>query len=352
MPPPHPSWRLLAASGAAAALGIGTKDQAAGFILGLGLLLLCLPAGGDSRSWTRRLRAAAIFSVSLLLVYALAAVAVQPWRWLHHVHFVTSDHVLPETPAGLAGQWRLLERAVSRLAGILSVPGLALGAAGLAILVLRRRYREALALVLPPAAYYLSIIARVRATEERYLLPIALPAALCAGVAAGSLWSWASARGLPVRSVAIASLAAVLVYQAAFNYTPVTYCQVFDLKRELARDLPAIVPPGTPILLEDMNTFNYPNGNVYARYPLMLAPGRAIWPTSTHPRNVLSPYTPSCRFVLAGASEPLIEDPWQFNNLVPRRQWTYPEWVSKRVKVPAIYEFYLFERPGAAATAR
>lgn len=337
--------RLLAFSAVFAALSIGTKDQAVGLILGSGLVVLLVAPRGGRDSWAARFKSALFFSVCLLAAYALVAVATNPARWLKHVRFVTSDHVLPETEGSLRGQVLLLGRFFVRLGHVMTPGGVILGFAGLSLLALRKRYRELLVLTLPALAYYVSIIAKVRATEERYLLPFAILLAVGAAVTVGAALASPRLQRRSLRALVWVLVAAVLVQQVVWSFVPVTYTQLFDTKRALARDIEKVVPVGSPLLIVDMASFNVPNRHVYERYPLMHPPGETLRPTSTHGENIFKPYDPSYRYILAGNSaepgKPLWPKP---EDAAFVRAWTYPTWVKSNVYVPSVYEFYLFER--------
>jgi hypothetical protein len=142
---------------------------------------------------------------------------------------------------------------------------------------------------------------RVRATEERYLLPVAFALALAAGVAAGESLNWA--RHLRVaRYVVAIPPTAIVVDQVIQGFVPVTYCQFFDARRALAKDLPALVPTGAPLLIVGMNSFNIPDSRVYERYSLMLPPDKKLTPPSSHGEHMLQPYDPQYRYVLTGST--------------------------------------------------
>jgi hypothetical protein len=314
------------------------------------VLLFVAPRGAGGDGWKSRVKAAAFFSLVLVGVYALVAVATNPWRWAHHVRFVTSAHVLPEYEQSARGQVQLLGRAIVRLSHVMSPVGLALGAAGLAVLLRARRRREFFALVIPAAAYYVSIIAKVRATEERYMLPVALVLAVGAGVAVGAALKSASPRARLLRASALALAAVALAQQFVFGFVPVTYTQLFDARRALDRDIGRYVPEGSPLLVADMPSFNVPNRGVYERYRLMHPPGERLFPASTHGENLFHPYDPAHRFVLAGSPTPQsgwwpgAQSRWPDTDVEPVAQWTYPAWIKRHVHVPSVYEFYLFRR--------
>ena len=330
-----PLSRHLWLAGLYSALSIGSKDQASGMVLGFGLILLAAaPEGSDG--WKARLRQATIFSVATVIAYAVFAIAPQPARWWYHAQFVTSDHVLPETPATLAGLVELFTRCYWRMHHIYTHAGLPLAMGGIFLLWWRGRNRELLLLLLPALTYFLFIIVRVRATEERYLLPIVIPLALCAGVAMGTMQRWSAKYPKPI--VALGS--AILALQVVFSFVPVTYCQMFDTKRAMRLEINAIAPPGSAILLHGMQTFNYPNRYVYDRYRMMVAPGASIVPPSSHAANLLHPYDPSVRYALTGWPNPPPGDDWKLAG-----EWTYPNWIKSHVHVPAIYEFHLYQKP-------
>jgi len=332
--PASKHFRPLLLAGLFSALSVGSKDQASGILLGFGLLLLiCTPAGSDG-NWLVRLRQAAIYSAAVIAAYALVAIAPQPARWWQHALFVTSDHVLPETEGTLTGQLEVIARCYWRLHHIVTYAGLPLGLAGIVILWRRRRTRELALLLIPALAYYGFIIARVRATEERYLLPIVIPLVLCAGVAIGALLALPWGRK-PGYALGFATLAAQLV----FSFWPVTYCQMFDTKSDLQHTLPAVLPRNSPIAILGMQTFNYPNRDTYEQYRLTLAPGQAIVPSSTHAANLLRPADSPVRHVFTGTLQPPPDGDYRL-----LKQWTYTEWIRSHVHVPAIYEFFLFER--------
>jgi hypothetical protein len=335
--------RWLCISGVCSALAVGTKDQASGVVLGYGLVLLSLSPSGRDGSLRSRARHAAIFAAALLLAYALAAIAPQPQRWWRHVVFVTSDHVIPEFAASWRGQTLLLARSLLRLSHILSPVGVALAACGLFALFRDGRRRESVALLLPALAYYVSIIAKVRASEERYLLPIAWFCAVLIGVAVGT----ALTRSGPSRSafsrVARLAVAVAVIHQFVWGFVPITWTQMFDLKRDLARDLPALVASGSPLLITGMVSFNLPNSRVYERYRLMHPPGDRLEPPSTHGEKLFHPYEPDWRFVLVGSPHPILT-PKVPTDAVLVRAWAFPPWIKAHVHVPCVYEFSLFER--------
>ena len=61
------------------------------------------------------------------------------------------------------------------------------------------------------------------------------------------------------RQAWIGALTLLLAFNFAFSYGPVTYAQIFDLKRQVARDLPALLPLGSPLLISRMQSYEFPN---------------------------------------------------------------------------------------------
>jgi hypothetical protein len=313
--------KFLVYSAVLAALSIGTKDQAAGLVLGFGFVVLLVPPRDGEGSWKERIKSAAFFSVCLIAAY-----------------------VLPEVEASVRGQLLLFSRFVGRLGHILTPGGVLLGVGGMVVLAAQRRYRELLVLTLPVAAYYCSIIAKVRATEERYLLPFAIVLSIGAGVAVGAALSSRWRERSVLRALMWVVIVGVLAQQFVWSFIPVTYAQLFDTKGALARDIARLAPEGSNLLMVDMVSFNLPNRHVYDHYTLMHPPGEKLFPLSTHGENLFKPYDPSYKFVLAGSVREPGRAEWPKADLEAVQSWTYPEWIKSHIYVPAVYEFYLFRR--------
>lgn len=163
------------------------------------------------------------------------------------------------------------------------------------------------------------------------MLPLAIPFALLAGSAVGLLrrphWS-GKAFG-----------AGVLLAQIVFSLIPVTYCQLFDAKRDLFRTIGSLVAPGSPLGVYGMQTMHYPNRDVYDRYKFMLWPGQAIVPPSSHAASLLHPPDSNVRYMLRGRPIPPPEGAWTL-----AASWTFPDWVKSHVHVAAVHEYYFFQR--------
>jgi 4-amino-4-deoxy-L-arabinose transferase-like glycosyltransferase len=335
-----PAQRLVVFAAIAGALAIGTKDQAIGLEFGVGLVLLFVSPQGQRWNLRSQIRTAVIFGCVLALAYAVTSIAVNPWRWWAHMTYrvvVPS----PEVPNTLWGHLELLRRSTVKTVHILSPGGLLLGLAGLGFLLRPGRRRQAVVLFLPPLAYYASVIMVARWAEERYFLVAAFALALSAGVAAGELLEWTRGRRW-LRAALFVLLGGILADQAIEGFVPITYLQLFDVRHAVARDLPALVPPGAPLLAVRMNSFNVPDSRVYERYRLMLPPDKKLFPPSSHGEHALAAYTPDYRYILSGTT--LLTETWPATGPLIRR-WVYPEWIRRRVYVPAVYEYAFYERP-------
>ena len=333
-----PDRKLLVFAAIAGALAMGTKDQAYGAEFGLGLVLLLVSPERPFHPIRARIRTALWFGCILFFTYAVTSIAVNPWRWWAHIKYwiaIQDSGVYPTMRQG-----PLFLQTILELSHILSPGGLALGALGFALLVRRGAWRQVAVLFIPLVAYYVSVIVVAEYVWDRYLLVPAFALALCAGFAASALLDW-SRRSRITRYAVVALLAAVAADQAIESLIPVTYCQLFDVRRETARDLPSLVAPGSPLLMVRMNSFNIPDSRVYDRYRLMLPPEKELTPPSSHGEHMLKPYDPQYQYILAGST--LTTEAWPpVGRLI--REWTYPAWIKGRVQVPAVYELFLYER--------
>jgi hypothetical protein len=337
-------------SAAAGAFAIGSKDQAVGVVIGAGLLLLLFdparPGSEGGVGWPARLRQTAWFGAVLLGAYGLTSILPHPLRWWNHALFVTSPHAPTPIPATVWGQWLIFQHTLRRLEDTYSWPFLALAAWG-AWCLYRDHRRKFWFLIVPCLTYYAVIIAKTRVAYPRFMLTFALVLFVCLCHAAGDLagrlprlprWAWPAA------------LATMLLWNGWWSYAPVTYAQVFDMKRQLAADLPGLLPAGQPLVLSRMQGHNFPGAGVYERVPLMMIPGDPIIPTSRHTAGPLKPFQPDAQYYLlgtGGAGLPWhapIPHPPLSGELV--RRWRYPDWVRDRVQAPCLYEFELYRRTG------
>ncbi len=337
----------------AAACAVGSKDQASGLVIGAGLAILMLSAG-KTRSVASRLRNAVLFTVWLLVFYTVAAILPHPLRWWYHLQFVLGGNAPTEIPRTAAGQLQMLRLTFYWVVRVFTLPVLALAAVGVFSMFRSGRGRQFWVLALPLATYYVVVVAQTRVFYPRFAVPLFLPVIL--SVIHGA--AYCAERIFAARAARLAwtaALAAFLVFEFGFSYVPVTYAQVFDMKRQLARDLPAALPPGSPLLVSRMQSYNYPNRAVYEKYALMRLPQDPIEPPSRHAANLFRPLDPQVAYFLLGSGNaglpwnPPGEYPPLSGDLV--REWRYPAWVTDRVLVPCIYEFALYRRTGPLPAA-
>lgn len=354
---PYRSGLVLA--GITAGCAIASKDQAAGLAIGAVLLLL-LYAPQPSSTFRDRVQQSCLFAFTLLIAYLIAAVLPQPMRWWNHARFVVSPHAPTPIPFTLAGEVQILWFTLKQLSAVFTIPVLLLCVVG-SIALLRSQQRQKFwLLALPLVGYYL-IIAKTRVAYPRFMLPFMIPVLVLAthGVA---LIGGFLARSRPALLTWVSVLTALLVMNVVFSYAPVTYAQVFDLKRTLTAELPSLLPPGSPLLISHMQSYEYPNGGIYDRYRLMRLPNEPIVPASRHSSGIFKPLDEEVGYYLWGtgtaglpsntsmpamptaglaSNTPMPAMPLQ-GDLV--REWRYPDWVRNTVLVPCIFEFKLYRR--------
>jgi hypothetical protein len=338
-------WTLIPA-GVAAGLAAATKDQASSF--GIGAAVLLLTMSPDQRLELRgRFRNAALFGAVLLAAYALGAIAPNPIRWWYHARFVVSPHAPTNIPMSPAGQLQIMALTLHYLLTTYTLPVLGVSAVGVFALFQGRKYRQFWLLFGPMVAYYIIIIAKTRVAYPRFMLPFAIPifAFLTYGLA------YLSERLRPsLRPVLTVAVSLFIIYQTAVSYLPVTYAQMFDTKRKVARELTDYVAPGEPLVTSWMQTHNYPNRDLYERYKVMRLPNDPVFPASHHAEGIFQPFDPSARYYMLGTGTAGL--PWHVPGSYPRftgevvKQWRFPEWVRARVQVPVLYEFTLYRRTG------
>jgi hypothetical protein len=342
----RPILRSLVPAGIVAACAVGSKDQAAGMIVGTGLLLLLI---GPQRSTalSQRMRQTAVFGAVVAVAYAVVAIVPQPARWWNHARFVVSPHAPTKIPLSVAGEIDILGVTLGRLLAVFTWPVLALCILGIVVLFRSGRGRQFWLLSLPMIGYYVVIIGMTRVAYPRFMIPFVFAVVVLAthGVAfiGGRL---AASSGAQLAWTAL--LAAFLIYRFAFSYLPVTYAQLFDLKRDVTRDLSSFVSPGNSLLISHMQSYEYPNADIYDRYRLMRLPHEPIIPASRHTASIFHPLDLNVEFYLLGtgtaglpSNTPVPSMPLQ-GELI--KQWRYPDWVRNSVLVPCIFEFALYRR--------
>jgi hypothetical protein len=211
-------------AGAFAAAALATKESAAGAVLGVAIALLVLLRRSAP---SVRLRALGAGAAAGLAVYGLASGALlDPHWWMRHIadmsgkagHLATGDSPVARAFAmTLDGHWELARATVEYLAGAMSGPGLALGAAGLVFALTAERPRAWLAWA---ALGYLGFMfLALRSAQLRYVLPFAFFLAFFGGrLVARAL----AARAWPLR-VAAASVFAVAIGLGMLRGAALTY---------------------------------------------------------------------------------------------------------------------------------
>ncbi len=178
--------------GVAAALAVGTKDQAYGlYVLVAPLLAWSRRERSHERSWLR-----AIFSLELMLAVAAGALVLQAIYGLPgnveglraHLRLITgsASKDFQEFPNTLAGQGGLLWSTVLNTAFVMGVPAFLAALVGIA-LATRRRDRRLLAMLVPAISYYLFFMSVALYCYDRFVLPIAVCLAFFAGDMLGKM---------------------------------------------------------------------------------------------------------------------------------------------------------------------
>jgi len=343
-----PSFISLVPAGIAAAFAIGSKDQASGLVIGAGLLLLLI-GPLPSTPFRARFRQAIVFTTTVVLTYVLVAILPQPMRWWNHARFVVSPHAPTKIPFTPAGEVQLFVVMLGRLRSVFTIPVLLLCVLGVYTLFRSGRKRAFWVLALPIIGYYIVIIAKARVAQPRFLLPFMIPILVFATEGAGFVGERLS-RWPGGRQAWIGALTLLLAFNFAFSYGPVTYAQTFDMKRQVARDLPALLPLGSPLLISRMQSYEFPNATIYERYRLMRMPNEPIIPASRHSASIFKPLDAQVKYYLLGSGTaglpsnlPVPSAPLR-GDLV--REWQYPEWVRQDVLVPCILEYRLSSPTG------
>jgi 4-amino-4-deoxy-L-arabinose transferase-like glycosyltransferase len=340
------SWRVLVAAGVAAAAATGSKDQASSFAIGAGLLVL-LMSPGTALPFRGRFRNAVVFTLALLVGYGVLAVLPDPRHWWSHFRFVTGPHAPTDIPLTIAGEVELLGLFLRELWTAYGVPVLALSLVGTLWLLRSGQARMFWLLAVPPIAYYLIVIAKTRVLYPRFMLPFVIPIFVLVTFGAAAI---AERLGPTGRRVWVTCIALLVLYQVAFSYGPVTYTQVFDLKRRVTAELPRYVPPGEALLISRMQSYNFPNQGVYERYRVMMLANDPIVPPSRHAAGILKPLDPTVGYFLLGSGTAGLpwHQPGPYPPLVGEKiaEWRYPDWVRRHLIEPCLYEFTLYRRTG------
>jgi hypothetical protein len=341
-------WRALVPAGVAAAFAVGSKDQAVGMAIGISFLLLCFaPTPGDK--FLERVRNTLIFGSVLVATYALCAILPNPGRWWNHLRFVTGPHAPTPIPFSPFGEVQIFLHTMHHVEQTFTVPILALCLLGAWRMWSLGLIRQFWILTAPQIGYYVIVIAKTRVAYPRFMIPFMIPVFVFVTYGVSWIAEWLPQRR-PFQIAWGATLSALLLLQFVVGYFPVTYVQLRDTRGQLATDLPALVSPGSPLLIARMHSENYPNANIYEKYRLMMVPGDPVRPPGRHNSNILHPLDPNVRYYLLGTGGTGL--PWHKSIAVPPlsgqliKEWRYPKWIRERIRVPCLYEYYLYRVTG------
>jgi hypothetical protein len=338
----------LVPAGIAGAFATGTKDQASGMVIGTCVVLLCYGPALKT-VFRERIRNTALFALTVGVAYALVAILPNPGRWVHHVVFVTGPHATTSLARTPFGEVQILLHTLQWLVNIFTIPVLVLCVLGAWRMWSTGMKRGVWVLLTPLIAYYLIVIARTMFAPPRFMIPFMIPVLVFTTY--GVAWVAEQLSGRRTLQIAwVGALGALLVFQFVNSYVPVTYMQLFDVRRAVAADLPSLVPPGSPLLIARMQGVNYPNADVYEHYKLMMVPGDPIRPASHHASHIFHPFDPNVQYYLLGTGGSGL--PWHEPVGMPPltgellKQWRCPEWMRERLIVPCFFEFYLYRVNG------
>ena len=314
--------RNLLMAGAAAGLAVATKDAAAVLVLAAGLIVIFFGVS--------KVKDATQFASASLLTYFAVAVLSQPWRWIEHVKLNNPSGGriarFAQFDNSFSGQIALLNKTFFELVSIVSPVGIALALAGVVALMLHRQHRVLIFLVLPCLFYYLIFIMNIRFVYERFLLPIAVATAILAGFGATFLLQ-------NFRRTGQLMVAMCIVWQLGFGYLPITYAQVFDIKRTLTKTMREEVPAGEAVMWIGDRTY-IPNAEFTSQYTLVRP--RDVNLKSSYMAAALKPYEERAEFVLS-------EKPLPDEKLRLIRELSYPVWVRANVIKAGVKEYYLYK---------
>jgi len=239
---------VLFAAGAAAA--VCTKDQAYGLYL-LPILYLIVhrvrsvASGASGSPLVALLRDPALPVAAAVGALGFAVLQALPFNWIgvrqHFVYIVDAGGAYRMIDSASAiGQAFLFRRTFDHLLWSMSWPGLLIALAGVVYLSIRRRSPVALALLLPAVSYYLTFIAVVGYSYDRFMMPVCLVLSVFAGAAVDAAWPPGAPRW---RTVAVA---AVLIYMT-LRTSSINVMMAADGRYFVEDWIRANVPAGTRI---------------------------------------------------------------------------------------------------------
>ena len=235
---------VLFAAGAAAA--VCTKDQAYGLYLLPILYLIAhrvrsVAAGASGSPVVALLRDPALPAAAAAGVLGFAVLQALPFNWSglqQHFAYITDAGGAYRMidSASPSGQAFLFRRTFDHLVWSMSWPGLLIGLAGIVLLLVRGQAATALALLLPALSYYVTFIAVVGYSYDRFMMPVCLVLSMFAGAALDAMWPPGAPRWRT------ATVAAVLVYMA-LRTTSINVMMAADGRYFVERWIRGHVPP-------------------------------------------------------------------------------------------------------------
>ncbi len=196
------SPRLVLIGAITGACAIGTKDQAAGFLLLMPVWLVVSRQRDRRRSgspapWREALLDPVWLRAALAAAATLAVIYIWPLDWTsieRHMQLARRGTYAPMVPGTVAGQLRLLLLELDLLTFMYGIPLAAVVAAALAW-VARRMPALGVAIGVPVVSYVGLFLPVIRYTYDRFLLGVALLLACAAGPFC--VWLWHQRRWRP-----------------------------------------------------------------------------------------------------------------------------------------------------------
>ena len=202
---------------AAAAAAVCTKDMAYGlFVFPIVHLIVhrvrTVLRDAQGPPVLAVLRDRALPAAAATGILGFAAIQALPFNWSgvrQHYLFISAGGGYQMIDVGSAsGQAALFGRSFEHLAWSMSWPGLLIALAGIAYQLWRRRFLVAAVLLLPAVSYYMTLIAVVGYSYDRFMIPVCLVLSVFAGAALDAAWPAGAPRW---RTAAVAT---VLTYMA------------------------------------------------------------------------------------------------------------------------------------------
>jgi hypothetical protein len=327
-----PERRSLLLSGICGGLAVATKDQAVMFIIPQCLLLLY--DGGTTPVASRRRKFLAYGSI-IMGSYGVAAILPQPARWANHISFILTHQ----------GGFRSFGYSVHGQAGLLAAtlrcmvttasPLIALtGAAGTVLLIVRRKWAQAVSFIAPVLFFYGALIVPVGFVYERFTLNAAMIAMVPAAMVIFKIRQHSSGKAhFPLFAAAACMLIALEFYA---GYLPLTIAMAGGAKTRLTAVLARTVPAGSRILLH-ASYFSLPNGSSFRRYAFC-SNDRWVSNGSKRLELLIDRDTAQAHYVLAD-HDILHRNSWKKGEQFDTASFsllekvTFPEWIERGARV-------------------